>query len=128
MDGGAQFATSGIGRSHAHRVVDRFAAAYSQKCDVPVSDTDLRVTMIDRRMCSNTGVTLVELLVATTLSLATMATVLSFQRAQFFALRDQMKQLQMQDATRAVVALFGREMRRGGRDPACTQILPPIVV
>ena len=86
------------------------------------------MTMIDRRLCSNAGVTLVELLVATTLSLATMATVLTFQRAQFFALHDQMKQLQMQDATRAVVDLFAREMRRAGRDPACTKIFTPIML
>ena len=81
-----------------------------------------------RRLRSSAGVTIVELLVGTALSLGAMSAVLSFQRAQFFALRDQVKQLQMQDATRNVVDLFAREMRRAGRDPACAKIFTPILL
>ena len=84
--------------------------------------------ILTRRLGSNAGVTMVELLVGTALGLGAMATVLSFQRAQFSAVRDQVKQLRMQDATRNVVDLFAREMRRAGRDPKCKKIFPPIVV
>jgi len=73
------------------------------------------------RLRSTAGVTLVELLVATALGLVGMATILSFNRAQFFALRDQATQLDIQTSTRAIVDLFAREVRRAGRDPACTK-------
>jgi hypothetical protein len=76
---------------------------------------------------STAGVTLVELLVATALGLVGVATVLSFNRAQFFALRDQATQLDIQTSTRAIVDLFAREVRRAGRDPACTKIFAALV-
>jgi type II secretory pathway component PulJ len=67
------------------------------------------------------GFTLVELLVAMGLGLAAMAGFLAFQRFQMLALEDQAKQLDLQTATRSIVDLFAREVRRAGMDPACTK-------
>lgn len=68
----------------------------------------------------NAGFTLVETLVAMAVGLAAMAVFLSFNRAQFFAMHDQARQLDIQTTTRAVVDLFAREVRRAGMDPNCT--------
>lgn len=67
------------------------------------------------------GFTLIEVLVALLLGLGVSATVLWFTRAQFFALEDQARQLDIQTTSRAIVDLFAREVRRAGMDPQCTK-------
>jgi len=67
------------------------------------------------------GYTLPEVLVATVISLITIGAVLSFNRAQLFALRDQSSQLDVQTIGRNFTDLFTREVRRAGMDPTCSK-------
>jgi len=81
-----------------------------------------------RRLRADAGVTLPEIMVSVALALVGMATALSFNRAQFFALRDQAKQIDIQTSTRGIVDFFAREVRRAGRDPVCTGVFTPLVL
>jgi hypothetical protein len=67
-------------------------------------------------------------MVSMALALVGMATALSFNRAQFFAMRDQARQIDIQTSTRGIVDVFAREVRRAGRDPACTGFFMPVVL
>ena len=67
------------------------------------------------------GFTLPELLVASALGLVALATFLSFNRFQLFALRNQATQLDVQTTARAIVDLMARELRRAGADPNCVK-------
>lgn len=72
-----------------------------------------------RRRLGCAGFSLVEMLVATAIGLVGVATFLSFNRFQLFALQDQTKQIDLQKTARDVVDLFAREVRRAGMDPQC---------
>lgn len=72
-----------------------------------------------RRRLGCAGFSLVEMLVATAIGLVGVATFLSFNRFQLFALQDQTKQVDLQKTARAMVDLFAREIRRAGMDPTC---------
>lgn len=65
------------------------------------------------------GFSTVELLAATAISLVTLATALSFNRFQLFALRNQASQIDVQTTARTIVDLFAREVRRAGMNPGC---------
>jgi type II secretory pathway component PulJ len=80
------------------------------------------------RLRADAGVTLPEVVVSVALALVGMATALSFNRAQFFALRDQARQIDIQTSTRGIVDFFAREVRRAGRDPVCTGAFTPLVL
>lgn len=67
------------------------------------------------------GYSLPELLIATALSLVAIGAVLSFNRAQLFALRNQSTQLDVQTVGRNFIDLFTREVRRAGMDPTCAK-------
>jgi type II secretory pathway component PulJ len=73
-----------------------------------------------RRRLGCAGLSLVEMLVATAIGLVGVATFLSFNRFQLFALQDQTKQIDLQKTARDVVDLFAREIRRAGMDPKCS--------
>lgn len=62
---------------------------------------------------------MVELLAATALSLVTLAALLSFNRFQLFALRNQANQIDIETAARSIVELFARDVRRAGLNPGC---------
>jgi type II secretory pathway component PulJ len=71
------------------------------------------------RLHNQSGFTVAEVLAATALSLVTLATVLSFNRFQLFALRNQANQIDVQMTARSIVDLFAREVRRTGMNPGC---------
>jgi prepilin-type N-terminal cleavage/methylation domain-containing protein len=72
-----------------------------------------------RRGLGCAGFSLVEMLVATAIGLVGVATFLSFNRFQLFALQDQTKQIDLQTSARSMLDLFAREVRRAGMDPKC---------
>jgi type II secretory pathway component PulJ len=72
------------------------------------------------RRHDQSGFTVTELLAATAVSLVMLATVVSFNRFQLFALRDQANQIDVQTTARNIVDLFAREVRRAGMNPDCT--------
>ncbi len=65
------------------------------------------------------GYTLADTLVAMVVALFAVATALSFNRFQLFALRNQVNQLDLQTNARNYLDLFAREVRRAGQDPSC---------
>ncbi|MFQ5665054.1 MAG: PilW family protein [Candidatus Binatia bacterium] len=71
------------------------------------------------RLLDQQGFTLMEVLVASTLSLVALAGFLSFNRGQLFTLRNQANQLDLQTTARNIVDLFAREVRRAGMNPGC---------
>lgn len=79
----------------------------------------LRRNRSGRRRIGCAGFSMVEMLVATAIGLVGVATFLSFNRFQLFALQDQTKQVDLQKTARAMVDLFAREVRRAGMDPTC---------
>ena len=72
------------------------------------------------------GFTVHEILVATTLALATASTFLAFNRFQLFALRSQATQLNIQTAARSIMDLVAREVRRAGMNPTCANTFSAI--
>jgi type II secretory pathway component PulJ len=74
------------------------------------------------------GFSLVELLVATGLGLVAIATFLSFNRFQLFALQDQSTQIDLQTTARNVLDLFAREVRRAGMDRTCAGTFSGITI
>lgn len=65
------------------------------------------------------GFTLPDVLVGTLIALTTLAVVLSFNRVQLFALRNQIAQVDVQTVGRNLTDLFTREIRRAGTNPTC---------
>jgi len=72
-----------------------------------------------RSMDGQRGFTLVDLIVATGLGLVALTAILSFNRAQLFAVRNQARQNDLQMTARNIVDLFSREVRRAGGNPTC---------
>lgn len=60
-----------------------------------------------------------DVLVGTTLGLVTVASALGFYRYQFFALRHQSAQVEVQTAARAALNLIVSELRRAAAHPRC---------
>jgi len=77
-----------------------------------------------KRLRDRAGYTLGETLVAMVVALFAVATALSFNRFQLFALRNQVNQLDLQTNARSFLDLFARELRRAGQDPKCLEQNP----
>ncbi len=75
---------------------------------------------------SQRGFTLVELIVATGLALVALAAVLSLNRAQLYAIRNQARQNDLQMTARNIVDLFSREVRGAGGNPTCASTVSTI--
>jgi len=73
------------------------------------------------------GVTVIEALVAALMLVSVMAAMFTLYRYQMFSLVAQNSQLDTQEAGRAVLDLFTREIRQAGADPATTGTIPAIV-
>ena len=71
------------------------------------------------RRRGDAGFTIVEVLVASTISMAALGAFLSFNRFQLYALRNQANQIDIQTTARSIVDLFAREVRRAGMNPNC---------
>lgn len=78
-----------------------------------------------RRGCR--GFTFVELLVAMMIGAGVAATAGWFLRTQFLVMEDQAAQLDIQTATRAVVDVFARDVRRAGMNPTCGNTVATLV-
>ncbi len=65
------------------------------------------------------GFTIVETLVAMTVTLIVVASLARFETSQVTALRDQTDQIDLQSAGRSVVEIASRDLRRAGLDPSC---------
>jgi len=72
------------------------------------------------------GVTLIETLVAALMLVSALAAMFTLYRYQMFSLVAQNSQLDTQEAGRAVLDLFTREIRQAGADPKGTGTIPPI--
>jgi len=64
---------------------------------------------------------LVEVLIASLMMLALLATMFSLYRYQMFSIQAQTAQLDTQQGARAVLDLMGRELRQAGADPGCSK-------
>jgi Tfp pilus assembly protein PilW len=73
-----------------------------------------------RPYANQRGFTVLESLVATGMLVAVLATMFAFYRYQMFSLVAQNSQLDTQQAGRAVLDLFTREVRQAGADPTAT--------
>lgn len=67
------------------------------------------------------GFTLIEIMVASFVTLASLAAITAFNRAQLFGLTNQAAQLDVQTVGRNFLDLFVREVRRSGMDPTCAK-------
>lgn len=73
------------------------------------------------------GVTVIEALVAALMLVSALAAMFTLYRYQMFSLVAQNSQLDTQEAGRAVLDLFTREVRQAGADPTGTGTIPAIV-
>lgn len=73
-----------------------------------------------RRLGSQRGLTVVELLVAAILGIIAIGTVNWFSRFQLFSLRNQAVQSDVQMVARSVSDVFARDVRRAGFNPQCS--------
>jgi len=67
------------------------------------------------------GFTLMETLVSLAVGMTAALALLTFHRAEYFAVQDQTRQIDLQSTGRTIVDLFAREARRAGADPVCSK-------
>jgi hypothetical protein len=79
-----------------------------------------------RARARQSGFTVTDVLVATSLSLLAVSAFAGFGRSQLSAMRNQAQQNDMQMTARSIVDLFTREVRRAGANPACSPGLTAI--
>jgi type II secretory pathway component PulJ len=84
-------------------------------------------TEMVKRLESEAGFGLSEVLVASTLGALIVAGFVAFNHFQLHALHDQVSQIELQTIDRDVVDLFAREVRRAGGDPTCAGTVTGIV-
>jgi Tfp pilus assembly protein PilW len=76
---------------------------------------------------SQQGATMLESLVALAMLMIVLVSMFALYRYQMFALTTQNTQLDTQEAGRAVIDLFAREVRQAGADPTYSGTIPAIV-
>jgi Tfp pilus assembly protein PilW len=74
------------------------------------------------RQTAQAGFTVIEALVATSISLVAVAALMSFHVAQMYAMLNQSTQIDLQTAARTITDLFAQEVRRAGTgtNPTCS--------
>ena len=107
-------------RSRRHRDLERVLAARRPRCHLHLQQRLMQLrSKRHRTRALQSGFTIAEVLVATSLSLVAVSTFASFGRSQLSAMRNQAAQNDIQMTARSIVDLFTREVRSAGANPSC---------